>query len=208
MNGLILAKGEKSERLNFDKAFIKFENKKVIEIIIEKISPLFEEIYIVTLSPYKFRIYENQKIKIVKDALGCGPLGGIYTGLNISKSIYNFVFACDLPFLDIDFIKYMMKIEKNYDILVPVYKNKFQLLHSIYSRKIIKTIEDMLNKKKYTVREILNRVNVKYIPEVEIKNFTKNFNVFFNLNTEDDLKKFLKLERSFYGRINLCKRSN
>ncbi|MCM8785724.1 MAG: molybdenum cofactor guanylyltransferase [Candidatus Omnitrophica bacterium] len=203
MNGIILAKGQKSERLNFDKAFIKFKNKKIIEIVVEKISPLFKEIYIITTSPKKFKIFENQKIKIVKDEIFCGPLGGIYNGLKISKSIYNFVFACDLPFLDVDFIKYMMKIEKNYDLLVPIYKNNFQLLHSIYSKRIIKTIEDMLNNKKYAVKEILKRVNVKFINEDDIKKITKNFNIFFNLNTENDLKKFLRLQRMSNGKTNL-----
>ncbi|MCM8804995.1 MAG: molybdenum cofactor guanylyltransferase [Candidatus Omnitrophica bacterium] len=191
MEAIILAKGEKSKRLNLDKSFIEIGNKKIIEIIIEKISQLFKKIHIVSILPEKFIIYKNEKIDILKDVLKCGPIGGIYIGLKNSKSLYNFVFACDLPFINVDFIRYMINIKKDYDVLVPVYNGNFEVLHSIYTKNILNTIENLIKEKNFKVKEILKKVNVRYIEENQIKKICKDENIFFNLNTEENLKQIL-----------------
>ncbi|MCM8772376.1 MAG: molybdenum cofactor guanylyltransferase [Candidatus Omnitrophica bacterium] len=196
MDAIILARGKKSKRLNLNKAFIKVGSKKIIEIILEKINPIFENVYIVSLKPEKFEVYQTRKIKILKDEIKCGPLGGIYIGLLNSNSRYNFVFAVDMPFINVDFVKYVMKIKKNYDVLVPVYNGKIQVLHAIYSKKIIPVIQETLNEGEYEVKTILYRVKVKYIQETEIEKFGDPQILFFNLNTYKDyefIQKYLKI---------------
>ncbi|HOK56670.1 MAG TPA: molybdenum cofactor guanylyltransferase [bacterium] len=186
MNSIILAKGEKSKRTGLDKALIEINSKKLIEIIIERIKPVFDKIYIVSLNPEKFENYKDEKIDVIKDGFGCGPLGGIYTGLSISSSLYNFVFACDMPFINVDFVRYMMGIKKNYDVLVPVYKNRYEVLFAIYSKNVLKVMEEMIKRGEYRVREILNRAKVEYISQDIIEKFGWQES-FFNLNTKNDI---------------------
>lgn len=192
MNSIVLAKGKSSVRLNLDKAFIEIKGKKVIEIILEKMKAIFESIYIVSLKPEKFKIYQDEKIKVLKDEIKCGPLGGIYIGLLNSDSFYNFVFAVDMPFINVGFVKYMMKIKKDYDILVPVYNGKYQVLHAIYSKRVISVIQKTLNEREYKVGTILDKVKVKYIEEAEIEKFGNPQILFFNLNTCKDYEIFQK----------------
>ncbi|MCS7180883.1 MAG: molybdenum cofactor guanylyltransferase [bacterium] len=187
MNSIILAKGEKSKRIHLDKAFVEIEGKKFIEIIIQKIKPIFENIFIVSISPEKFKNYEDEKVKLLKDDFKCGPIGGIYTGITNSKSTFNFILACDMPFINVELIKYMINLQKDYDILVPIVNKRYQVLHSIYGKNVIPVLEENIILKKYKLSEVIKRVKTKFITQEEIEKICEPYISFFNLNTKDDL---------------------
>ncbi len=188
MYGIIIAKGEKSRRLGEIKAFIKIDGVLMIEKIINEIYSCFEKIVIVTTDIEKFK-----KIKIAEiyeDKYKVGPIGGILTGLKISPYPYNFIFACDYPFIKKEVVEYMKNIEKDYDILIPKNKNSIHPLFAIYSKNVCSIIERNLKMEKYRVFDLVKEVNVEYVED--IPDFEK---VFFNLNTENDLKKYEKISR-------------
>jgi len=187
MNVIILAKGEKSSRLNLDKAFLKIKGKTLIALLLEKTKSLFNKIYIVTVSPEKFKIYESEKIKIVKDDLKCGPIGGIYTGLKESDSVYNFVLAVDQVFVDKEMISYMMEKEKNYQVLIPKTGDFIQPLCGIYTKSVLDIIERKIKKGKYKLSKIFDEVMKTEYLEKELEQFGNPEILFFNLNTEKDL---------------------
>ena len=187
MNIIILAKGEKSSRLNLDKAFLKIKRKTLIELLIEKTKSLFDKIYIITISPEKFKIYEREKIKVVKDDLKCGPIGGIYTGLKESDSVYNFVLAVDHVFVDKEMISYMMEKEKTYQALISKTGDFIQPLCGIYTKSVLEIIERKIKKGEYKLSEIFNEVKTEYL-EKELEQFGNPEILFFNLNTEKDLE--------------------
>ena len=190
MNIIILAKGKKSSRLNLDKAFLKIKRKTLIELLIEKTKNLFNRIYIVTISPEKFKIYESEKIKVVKDDLQCGPIGGIYTGLKESASIYNFVLAVDQVFVDKKMISYMMEKEKTYQVLIPKTGDFIQPLCGIYTKSVLEIIERKIKNREYKLSEIFHEVKTEYL-EKELEQFGNPEILFFNLNTEKDLEKVI-----------------
>ncbi|MCM8815212.1 MAG: molybdenum cofactor guanylyltransferase [Candidatus Omnitrophica bacterium] len=199
MNAIILAKGENSGRLSKDKSLIMLsDNTPVIKKNIEKISDIFSTISIVSVHPEKFVSYEGKKVKVIRDSFACGPLGAMYTGLNCSLSKYNFVMACDMPFINPDFISFMIeRIEDEYDAVVPEHNGFAEVLHAFYSKNIILPLENLLQKRQYRVREVLERVRVKYIKDREIIKFGNPDVLFFNINTETDLQK----AKDIYGKV-------
>jgi len=188
MYGIIIAKGEKSRRLDEIKAYIKINGIPLIEKIINEISDCFEKVIIVTTDVKKFENIKN--VEIYEDKYKVGPIGGILTGLKISPYTYNFIFACDYPFIKKEVIEYMKKIEKNYDILIPKNKNSIHPLFAIYSKNVCSIIERNLKMEKYRVFDLVKEANIKYVKV--IPNFEK---VFLNLNTKKDLKKYEKISR-------------
>ena len=182
MYGIIIAKGEKSRRLSEIKALIKIDGVFLIEKIINEISDCFEKIIIVTTDVKKFK---NIKIvEIYEDKYKIGPLGGILTGLNISPYPYNFIFACDYPFIKKEVVEYMKSIEKDYDILIPKKNSSIHPLFAIYSKNMCEIIEKSIKERSYRVFDLLKEVKVKYVEDIE--NFE---NVFFNLNTKRDFER-------------------
>jgi len=182
MYGIIIAKGEKSRRLGKIKAFIKIDGVSLIEKIINEIYGCFEKVIIVTTDLKKFENIKN--VEICKDEYKVGPIGGIFTGLNISPYNYNFIFACDYPFIKKEVVEYMKKIKRNYDILIPKNEDSIHPLFAIYSKNVLPVIEKNLKIGKYRVFDLVKEVNVKYVKYIH--NFEK---VFFNLNTKKDLEK-------------------
>jgi molybdopterin-guanine dinucleotide biosynthesis protein A len=196
MNCILLAKGEKSLRLGKIKPFILFHEKPLIEIILEKTTELFENIYIVTTKKEKFKMYENEKVFLIEDNIKCGPLGGILLGLKHSNSYYNFVLPIDLLFINNNLLKYMEEKKKDYDILYVKTKDFIQPLCGIYSKKVLKYIEQNIKKGQYKVKSILQseRFNIKIITEKEIEKFGNPMDMFFNLNTKEDLNWLKEIE--------------
>ena len=196
MNCILLAKGEKSLRLGKIKPFILFHEKPLIEIILEKTTELFENIYIVTTKKEKFKMYENEKVFLIEDNIKCGPLGGILLGLKHSNSYYNFVLPIDLLFINNNLLKYMEEKKKDYDILYVKTKDFIQPLCGIYSKKVLKYIEQNIKKVQYKVKSILQseRFNIKIITEKEIEKFGNPMDMFFNLNTKEDLNWLKEIE--------------
>lgn len=192
MTGIILA-GGKSSRMGKDKSFILFSGRPLIEVLIDKISPLFKDLIIVTNKPYLYQKYDiRTEVDIVKDS---GPLAGIYTGLVSSRDSYNFIFACDMPFLNQDLIQYMVEETKggDYDVVVPEYKGRLQPLCAIYSKKCIEPIENELSRNNLKIRDFLQYVKVRVINEKEISRFISSQSLFANINTPQDIQYCQKL---------------
>ena len=184
ITGIILA-GGKSSRMGEDKSFILFLGRPLIEVLIDKISPLFSDLIIVTNKPQLYKKYGiRTEADLVKDK---GPLAGIYTGLISSKDSYNFVFACDMPFLNQDLIKYILKEADGYDVVIPEYEGRFQPLCAIYSKECIAPIEDGLSKNKLKIIDFLKHVKVRRINEKEISRFISYQSPFVNINTPQDI---------------------
>lgn len=214
MNAIILA-GGKNERMAKEKAFLKLEGKSIIEIVIEKVQPLFEEVIVVTNFPKKYKhlkaspvrsnpspsgsdapptVGTSNGVRIVKDTIPhCGPLGGLYSGLKESKSHYNFVTGCDMPFLKILLIKHLIDNCRGNDITIPKFDGFLEPLCAIYSKNCLKAIKEELNKNNLTIRSFFNKVRVKYIPKKDLLRFDLDLISFFNINTPKDIAKAEKL---------------
>ena len=185
--GMILA-GGKSSRMGEDKSFILFSGKPLIENLIDKLSPLFEDLIIITNQPHLYRKYG---IKTQRDILpGRGSLGGMYTGLLFSKNMYNFIVACDMPFLNQDLVEYILKESNGYDVVVPERNGKFQPLCAVYSKNCIRPIETKLSRNNLKITDFFQYVQVKTITEKEIGKLDPQQLCFVNINTPQDYQRF------------------
>jgi len=192
MTGIILA-GGKSRRIGEDKAFLEIDNKPLIELVVERLKAVFNKIIIVTNDPVKFQFLG---IKVVKDVVfNKGPLGGIYTGLLISETKYNFICACDMPFLSSHLLKFMSSEVEGNDVVVPIVGNFAEPLHSIYSKNCLMPIKRHLENGELRVRDFFPEVKCKYIPENLIRKYDPHLQSFFNLNTPKMLESVKKEEK-------------
>jgi len=80
-----------------DKGFILFNNKPFVQYSLEALKPLVSEIIIV--SDYSgYDVFGCKRIPdITKDA---GPVSGICSGLEASKTEYNIILSCDIPLIN------------------------------------------------------------------------------------------------------------
>ena len=185
MNGIILAGGE-NRRMGTDKAFLAIDGRPLIEHILDVFSKLFTRTIVVTNTPDRFRDYD---IEVTGDVLAVrGPLTGIYSGLLKSTDEYNFVAACDMPFLNPRLISYMGEIAPGQDAVVPAFNGYLEPLHAIYRRGLLSTMEAQIRKQDRRIRGLFDHIQVRYVTEEEIVRFDPLKRSFRNLNTPEEYK--------------------
>ncbi|MEA1936051.1 MAG: molybdenum cofactor guanylyltransferase [Thermodesulfobacteriota bacterium] len=185
MTGIILS-GGKNIRMGTNKAFIKVDGERLIDRTVRLFKDIFEEVILVTNSPLE---YLDQDVKIVTDIIkGKSAMGGIYTGLFYSTCDCSFVSACDMPFLNRNFIEYIIANVGHHDIVVPNPPDGLQPLHAIYSSKCLPHIKNSIDMDKLRITGFFNRLKVLKIPADTITTFDPERKMFSNINTKEDLK--------------------
>lgn len=198
VTGVILA-GGKSRRFGSDKALTRVQEHYLIEFPLKILYKIFDEILIVTssvlLSPIKSALSRYKNLRIVTDIYPeHGALGGIYTALLSSGTPYIFVTACDMPFLNSKFIKYMLSIienEKGIEVIIPKSRGGYEALHAIYNVAIKNIIKNNLVVNKNKIIDSIANAHTYVIPYDDIKKFDKEERMFKNINTQQQLRKLL-----------------
>jgi molybdopterin-guanine dinucleotide biosynthesis protein A len=193
MTSIILA-GGKSSRLGRSKALQVIEDKSLIQWVVDRLAILSTEIIIATAHGEPIPCSSAVRIKTVADIYpGKGPLAGIYSGLIASSSSQAIVVGCDTPFLSVSLLEYMTQICSTFDVVIPRIKNELEPLCTVYSKNCSGPIQGLLEQDERQIRKLFNMVNVKYVEEDEINRFDPEHLSFFNINTQDDLKRARKL---------------
>jgi len=183
MTGIVLAGGE-NRRMGVDKAFLPIAGIPMIEHILRILRSLFGRIIIVTNSPEQYAAYG---VLVVRDAFNKrGPLTGIYSGLRHSNDEYNFVVACDMPFLNVRLIAYLTSIAVGHDAVIPAIGDFMEPLHAVYRKGIVPIIEERIMQDDQRIRNMVARLRVRYVSQEEIERFDAERKSFKNLNTPQE----------------------
>ncbi len=179
--------GGKNTRMGMKKSFLKVGNARLIDKILGIYHEIFSEVVIVTNDPLSYTEFTNTILvtDIYRDK---GALGGIYTGLFFASCNYSFIAACDMPFLNKDFICYLIDQIDKYDIIVPKLSDGFQPLHAIYSKNCLPVIKRHLLADKIKVISFYKEMRLLSISEEKIRPFNKDGYLFLNINTPKDLE--------------------
>jgi molybdopterin-guanine dinucleotide biosynthesis protein A len=192
VSGIVLAGGQ-SSRLGTDKSFINVNGRPLIEQIVVKLARLSDDVTIVTNSPEK---YDHLAARLAGDIYpGKGALGGIYSGLRAAANAYSLVVACDMPFLDLNLLRYMILLARGHDVVIPRIGGLPEPLHAIYSRSCLEPIDRLLARGRLKIIDFFSEVRVRYVEEDEVDIFDPQHLSFFNVNTLSDLEKVKKLVR-------------
>ncbi|WP_202695189.1 molybdenum cofactor guanylyltransferase [Petrotoga sp. 8T1HF07.NaAc.6.1] len=194
MNALLLS-GGKSSRFGTNKAMETINGKPLIEQIVEGLQNAFEKVYIIgNVKEYVFL----QDVVFCEDIIpNKGPLGGLLTGLTCSDSEYNFLTACDMPFLTNEFFEFVNLQKKDYDVLVPEYNSYLEPLAAVYSKKCLPFINASLKNDQLKLKSFFPKVKVRIIKETIIREIGEPEKLFFNINYKEDIEKMeMNMERS------------
>ena len=181
--------GGKSSRMGQDKALLRWEGKPLIQKVTEVIRAVCDEVNIIGYHPTRFSFLG---LDVYPDRIcGKGPLGGIYTALQVSKAEKVFCVACDMPYLDVETIRGMLNMSSGYDVVVPWAKDRFHPLHAVYSRSCVRPIEKVLTSGSTRVISFFDQVKVKTVSVKDFPSLSPKGKALVNLNTPDDFKKNL-----------------
>jgi len=192
--GAIVLAGGDSKRLGRPKALLDFHGRTLIALQVERLGKIFSNITVVTDRP---EYYRDLPVDLTGDLLKHeekSPLRGIHAGLSSSSQPYQFVVACDMPFLNLELIKYMARFAPFYDAVVPhVGGEYYQPLHAFYKRSCIDIIERQVNRGQFKVSEFYRTLKIRFITQPEIARFDPDQESFININTWEDYELALEM---------------
>ena len=187
VSGVILA-GGKSGRYGRNKALVKIGPLSLIERVIRVMRSVSQEVVLITNAPDE---YAHLGLPMHKDLIpGLGPLGGIYTGLNIIPHKAGFFVACDMPALNASLIRHMVEISPDFDVVAARIDGKIESLHALYTKGCLQAIKGLIDTQQYQVFRFFHLVSVRYIDEMEIRSFDPEFTSFINVNRPEELRRF------------------
>jgi molybdopterin-guanine dinucleotide biosynthesis protein A len=195
-SSIVLA-GGRSLRLGRDKAAEILGGQSIIQRVIERLAPLSQEVLVVTAQGQRALELPPHLpgVRLLVDIIpGKGALGGLYTGLLAASSEYSLAVACDMPFLNLELLKYMLSLSPGFDVIIPRVGGLVEPLHAVYSKSCLAPMEDLFRRNERQIFQFYPQVRVRHVEEEEIDRFDPHRLSIFNINTPADLERARALE--------------
>ncbi|MDD2511528.1 MAG: molybdenum cofactor guanylyltransferase [Syntrophomonas sp.] len=179
-SGIILA-GGKSSRMKFNKAFARITSQTAIEIIIEKFTAFFSETMIITNDP---ELYLHLGLPVFTDVYPRqGPVSGIHSALYHAANEAVFLLGCDMPFVEMQVVEYMLQMLGDHDSVVPCIDSQLQPTSAVYHRKCLPLFTSCLENQRLKLTRIFyEEIDALVIQEEELAQFGNPREIFFNVN--------------------------
>lgn len=179
--------GGKSIRMGKDKAFLEFKGRILLARALELAVGVTEEVRIVG-DPRKFAAFGRVIEDLYRER---GPLGGIHAALKSSSTELNLMLAVDLPFVQPDFLKYVISVAKETKALaiVPRASDGLQPLCAVYRREFAQAAEQSLAQGKNKIDALFVNVETRIIEPDELSRAGFSSEMFRNLNTPEEFEK-------------------
>ena len=185
--------GGKSSRMGFNKAFIEFGGKRLIEATLDCLTALFPEVLIIAND---LDIYAYLGVKVIPDLIpDSGSLGGIYTGLSAASHPRCFFTACDMPFLNADLITLLVREAEGWDVVVPRVAGELQPMHAVYAKSCLPFIQKAIDTGILKIARFFPKVKVNTIEEPALRAVDPHLLGFMNVNTPLELEKAEAIRR-------------
>ena len=182
--------GGLSRRLGRDKAVEVIGGTTVLQRVVDVVSTLSSDVLLITApGPGERPLDTRPGLRWLSDLYpGKGSLGGIYTGLYHASFYHSLVVACDMPFLNLPLLRYLVEQAPGHDIVIPYIGTHQEPLHAVYSRDCLGPMRDLIEQDCLQIIRLLPLVRVRRVAEPEIDRFDPERLCFFNINTLADLE--------------------
>ena len=182
LTGIVLAGGQ-SRRMGRNKALMALEGQTLIGRVLDKVSSLCDELII---SANDADLYAGLPARVVPDIVPRrGALSGIHAGLSAMRNEMALVVACDMPFLNLRLLRYMIVIAPGYDVIVPRVGGSYEPLHALYSVNCIAPIVQLMDQGPRRVIDFYKHVQVREVAQDKIALFEAELS-FVNVNTPQE----------------------
>jgi molybdopterin-guanine dinucleotide biosynthesis protein A len=191
-SALILG-GGKGSRMGYDKKTLELHGISVLDSLIVLLSELFPQVLLSSNTPMS-----DPRITTIPDIVGAGPLAGIYAGLCACSGDYLYVCACDMPFINAGFIRYVDGLiaadaapKDIYLYRAPPKSGRksagYEPFNAFYHKNIAPSAKSALETQEYKLIPWIEQARIRTITPHETARFGGG-KLFFNINRAEDLR--------------------
>jgi len=180
-----------------DKALKTFLGRPLIQRVVERLSPIAEELIVTTNRPEDYGFLGLRLVPDLKP--GRGALGGLYTAIASAAHPIVAVAACDMPFASASLLEAMSRllVEEAADVVIPKSEEGYEPLHAVYRRATcLPAIEAAIDADQWKVIAWFPQVKVRVLTSEEIRVFDPSGLAFWNVNTPEEFSKAEELAKT------------
>jgi molybdopterin-guanine dinucleotide biosynthesis protein A len=173
-----------------DKALKPFLGRPLVQRVIERLSPIADELIMTTNRPADYAFLNLPLHTDLKP--GRGALGGLYTAIASASHPIVAIVACDMPFASAELIEGMSRllVAKEADVVIARSEEGYEPLHAVYRRETcLPAIESAIEADQWKVIAWFPQVKVYELTEDEINSLDPARLAFWNVNTPDEFAK-------------------
>ena len=187
MLSIVIQAGGESRRMGRDKALMPFLGRPLIQRVVDRLTPIADEIIVTTNSPEEYRFLGLRLFSDLEP--GRGALGGLYTALSSATCEAVAVVACDMPFASATLVEAASRllVEEDADVVIPDSGGGLEPMHAVYRRETcIPAIKSAIAADKWRLVSWFPQVRVRILKPDEIKRYDPSGLAFWNLNTPEE----------------------
>ena len=192
---MLLLMGGKSSRMGQDKAQLLLNGQPFWKRIAQELSAC-GRLYLSVSQTCDEKALEGYPI--IRDVVpDCGVMGGLYSAFQAIEEDLLFACACDMPFLNRRFIRWMLnrweeEVQKGRQwdgIVVCGDDGKTHATAALYHRRLQGKLEENVRKKRLRMHTFVREeANILLLPMGEVTSFSRCFQ---NINTPEDYRRCL-----------------
>jgi molybdopterin-guanine dinucleotide biosynthesis protein A len=179
--------GGASSRMGEDKALKPFLGRPLIQRVIERLSPIADEMIVTTNRPDDYRFLGLRLTPDLKP--GRGALGGLYTAVASASQPLVAVVACDMPFASPTLLEAASRlmVQEEADVVIAKTDEGYEPIHAVYRRATcLPAIEAAIDSDQWKVIAWFPQVRVRVLTSDELKQFDPDGLAFWNVNTPEE----------------------
>lgn len=186
MRVAVIFAGGKSSRMGRDKALLEFGGKSLTKYQYEKLSKIFDKVYIST----KHDKFDFDAEFIYDEGETFSPAVALYSVLKNAPADAVFVLSVDVPFIKEEYIYTLYSALNSHEIVTAKTVSGIQPMCAIYTKKVLPKLEQMINKDNHKLNFLLKQCDTNFI------NFDDEES-FLNLNHPHEYELALAKTQSF-----------
>lgn len=185
----ILAGGQ-SRRMGYDKFRMTIGSQRLLDAVTAQLARVFSRIIIVANTD---ELVPAPGVTLIRDIFtGLGPLAGIHAALREADCDYVYVVACDMPRIDLDYIRCLKeKLQaRDCDAALGLVNGRPEPFQAFYARRILPLAEQQLLTQSLRMQDLISRLDCLLIPEETVRRFSPGLEIYANINTAAELEDY------------------
>ncbi|MFW6142712.1 MAG: molybdenum cofactor guanylyltransferase [Desulfovermiculus sp.] len=194
VSGAILCGGLNTRMHGQVKSHLRLGDQTFLQRLTTTLESVCAEVCLITRNPEEFSASPLPKHTDIFPLRS--SLSGLHAALSYSRHTHVFITACDTPLLAPTVIHLLMaRGSLSDDVIVPVINGYYEPLCAIYSRRCLPVMAELLQKGLAKISAMFSRVQVRTVPQEDLRTADPGLHSFINVNTPEDLARLLKKAR-------------
>lgn len=160
--GFVLV-GGRSSRMGRDKALLPWRNQTLVENIAAKVRDAAGSVALVG----RLAFHKMSLLECFADLRpGLGPLSGVETALASGRGDLNVIVACDLPLLETDWLKLLIRTAQARQVMCVIARDTNGRTHplcGVYHANCLATVRNALDNGQLKLMEITEELGAEYV---------------------------------------------